>query len=128
MSSEESSHANLPPAPAPPSPELSSLNTLRLALGAMKDRCQRTQRRVDELEEENLQLRGSRGDLYREMKKLHDSNQRLREKNLQMNQKLHRKSRENVEVRDQLNSLQASRVTTTSNLLENINSFYFYCW
>ncbi len=40
------------------------------------------------------------------MKKLHESNLRLREKNLQLNQRLHRKTRENVEVRDQLNSLQ----------------------
>ena len=44
--------------------------------------------------------------LLREVKKLHESNLRLREKNLQLNQRLHRKTRENVEVRDQLNSLQ----------------------
>ena len=51
-------------------------------------------------------MRSSRSELYREVKKLHESNMKLREKNLALNQKLHKKTKENVEVRDQLNSLQ----------------------
>ncbi len=55
-----------PPPLADDSPvDASSLNTLRLALVAMKERCQRHQRRIDELERENLQIRTSRGDLYK---------------------------------------------------------------
>ena len=84
----------------------SSINTLMIALTNMKDRCSRMDKRIQDLEKENLQLRSSRSELYRDVKKLHEANIKLREKNLALNQKLHRKNKENVDVRDQLNSLQ----------------------
>ncbi len=65
----------LPPAGLRPDPLFSpssssstdhaSLNTMRLALTAMKERCQRQQRRIDELEMDNEEVRSSRTDLYR---------------------------------------------------------------
>ena len=63
-----------------------SLNTLRLALGAMKERCTRQSKRIDELERENVTVRSSRSDLYGEVKRLHETNSKLREKNLNLNQ------------------------------------------
>ena len=37
---------------------------------------------------------------------MHETNLRLREKNLQLNQKLHKQTQDNMDVREQLNSLQ----------------------
>jgi predicted nuclease with TOPRIM domain len=92
----------------PPSTDFSeaSLNTLRLALRTMKERCTTQQKRIDDVEDENGVLRADRGQLYVEMNKMHEANLNLREKNLQLNQGLHFKTRENVDVRDQLCSLQ----------------------
>lgn len=83
-----------------------SLNTLRIALLTMKDRCTRQQRQIDDLEREKTSLQSSRSDMYEEVKRLHETNVKLREKNLKLNHELHQKSRENVDIRDKLHSLQ----------------------
>ena len=85
--------------------EASSLNTLRMSLLHLKERCQRQQKTIDGLEKENDAVRESRDDLYAQVRRLHEANVALREKNLGLNAKLHEKSRENVEIRDNLNSL-----------------------
>ena len=108
--------------------EAASLNTLRLALITLRDRCTRGQRRIEELEHETLTLRASKTDLYAEVKRLSEANIKLREKNLALNQKLHRKSRENVEVRDQLNSLQdqhSDSIRQLERLQTEVTSFAF---
>ena len=72
--------------PTPMSSGPVSLNTLRLALGSMKERCTRQSKRIEELEKENVTVRSSRNDLYAEVKRLHEANLKLREKNLALNQ------------------------------------------
>jgi len=83
-----------------------SLNTLQLALRTMKERCRGQEARIGELEDDNAHLRADRANLYTEMNKLQEANILLREKNLQLNQQLHTKSRENADVREQFDSLQ----------------------
>ena len=65
----------------------------------MKERCTRQQRRIDELEQENLQLNTSRNDLYSEIKKLHEANVKLRERNLSIGRELHMTNREKCDLR-----------------------------
>ena len=65
----------------------------------MKERCTRQQRRIDELEQENLQLNTSRNDLYGEIKKLHEANVKLRERNLAIGRELHLTNREKCDLR-----------------------------
>ena len=45
------------------------------------------------------QLHGSRTELYSDMKKLHEANVKLRERNLGLSQELHQRGRENTELR-----------------------------
>ena len=66
----------------------SSITSLQTALVAMKERCQRLQKRVEVLERENILMTEVRTDLYNEVKRLHETNVKLREKNLQMNNEL----------------------------------------
>jgi len=79
-----------------------SINALQIALVSMKERCTRQQKRVEELERENLLMAEVRADLYNEVKRLHETNVKLREKNLLMNHELRVKSNECVEVREKL--------------------------
>ena len=65
----------------------------------MKDRCTRQQRRIDELEQENLQLNTSRNDLYSEIKKLHEANVKLRERNLTLGRELQLTNKEKCDLR-----------------------------
>ena len=66
----------------------------------MKERCTRQQRRIDELEQENLALNSSRKDLYTEIKKLHEANVALRERNLGLGRELTMASRENLNIKN----------------------------
>merc|ERR1719228_586719 len=67
----------------------------------MKERCTKQQRRIDELEAEKVTLNNSRAELYTEMKKLHEANFKLREKNLSLSSELHMRSKENCEMKVQ---------------------------
>jgi hypothetical protein len=78
-----------------------SINSLQIALFSMKDRCTKQQRRIDELEAEKVTLNNSRAELYTEMKKLHEANFKLREKNLSLSSELHMRSKENCEMKVQ---------------------------
>ena len=72
---------------------------MKVALLGMKDRCTRQQRRIDELEQENLQLNTSRNDLYSEIKKLHEANVKLRERNLALGRELQLTNKEKCDLR-----------------------------
>jgi len=76
-----------------------SISSLTVALLGMKDRCTRQQRRIDELEQENLQLNTSRNDLYSEIKKLHEANVKLRERNLALGRELQLTNKEKCDLR-----------------------------
>ena len=79
-----------------------SINSLQIALFSMKERCTRQQKRIDELESENSTLNTSRADLYNELKKLHEANVKLREKNVSLSHELHLKSKDLSETRETL--------------------------
>jgi len=93
-----------------------SINTLQIALIAMKERCQRQQKRVEELERENLLMAEVRADLYNEVKRLHETNVKLREKNLQLNNELRLKSNECVEVREALSKSKTNNSSSARQL------------
>jgi len=78
-----------------------SINSLQIALFSMKERCTKQQKRIDELEAEKIALNNSRAELYSEMKKLHEANFKLREKNLSLSSELHMRSKENCEMKVQ---------------------------
>ena len=79
-----------------------SINSLQIALFSMKERCTRQQKRIEELESENSTLNTSRADLYNELKKLHEANVKLREKNVSLSHDLHLKSKDLSETRETL--------------------------
>ena len=79
-----------------------SINSLQIALFSMKDRCTKQQKRIDDLESENFMLSTSRADLYNELKKLHEANMKLREKNVSLSHELHLKSKDLSETREVL--------------------------
>lgn len=79
-----------------------SINSLQIALFSMKDRCTKQQKRIDDLESENSMLSTSRHDLYNELKKLHEANMKLREKNVSLSHELHLKSKDLSETREVL--------------------------
>eukprot|EP00092_Neocalanus_flemingeri_P030298 GFUD01032890.1.p1 GENE.GFUD01032890.1~~GFUD01032890.1.p1 ORF type:complete len:289 (+),score=90.20 GFUD01032890.1:51-917(+) len=78
-----------------------SINSLQIALFSLKDRCTKQQKRIDDLEGENIVLNNSRAEIYAEMKKLHEANVKLREKNLSLSHELHMRSKENCEMKVQ---------------------------
>jgi len=78
-----------------------SINSLQIALFSLKDRCTKQQKRIDELEGENMVLNNSRTELYSDLKKLHEANMKLREKNLSLSYELQMRSKENCEMRVQ---------------------------
>ena len=78
-----------------------SINSLQIALFSMKERCTKQQKRIDELETEKIALNNSRAELYSEMKKLHEANFKLREKNLSLSSELHMRNKENCEIKVQ---------------------------
>lgn len=82
-------------------PSPASINSLQIALFSLKDRCTKQQKRIDELEGEKVALNNSRAELYSEMKKLHEANFKLREKNLSLSSELHMRSKENCEMKVQ---------------------------
>ena len=77
-----------------------SLNSLQIALFSMKERCTKQQRKIEDLEQENNLLNVNRSDLYSELKKLHEANVKLREKNVSLSHELHLKNKEMSEVRE----------------------------
>ena len=79
-----------------------SINTLQIALFSMKERCTKQQKRIEDLESENSLLSTSRSDLYNELKKLHEANVKLREKNVSLSHELHLKSKDLSETREVL--------------------------
>lgn len=89
---------------------------MQIALIAMKERCQRQQKRVEELERENLLMAEVRADLYNEVKRLHETNVKLREKNLQLNNELRLKSNECVEVREALSKSKTNNTSSARQL------------
>lgn len=78
------------------------MNTLHLALHAIKERCGRQQRRLDELEVERSSLLANRSHLTSTIQRLDEDNLRLRQKNLELNHELHRNSWQTLELKDQL--------------------------
>jgi len=79
-----------------------SINSLQIALFSLKDRCTKQQKRIEDLESENSMINTSRADLYNELKKLHESNVKLREKNVGLSHELHLKSKDLSETREVL--------------------------
>merc|ERR1719237_19220 len=77
-----------------------SLNSLQIALQSMKERCTRQQKKIEDLEQDNIMLSASRNDLYTELKKVHESNEKLRARNVGLSHELHLKSRELTEVKE----------------------------
>ena len=55
---------------------------------SIKEKCQKQQKRLDELEGEKRTLEISKENIYSEIKKLHESNVKLRDKNLQLSHDL----------------------------------------
>ena len=99
-----------------------SLNSLQIALFSMKDRCTKQQKKLDEQEHEISALNSSRNELYLEMKKLHEANVRLREKNVILSHELHLKSKELSEVKqkwDRDRVINESNVKQLEKLQEN---------
>jgi hypothetical protein len=54
----------------------------------VQERCQKQQRRIEELEGENLLLASSRTQLHSEVCRLHEAGLRMRERNLQLSHQL----------------------------------------
>lgn len=79
-----------------------SLNSMQLAILSLKEKCQKQQKKIDELEEENLSITASKTSIYQEVKKLHETNEKLREKNLQLSASLQQKSMECTELAQKL--------------------------
>lgn len=79
-----------------------SVNSLQIALFSLKERCGKQQKRIEDLEHESVTLNDSRKELYAEIKKLHEANVKLREKNLSLNQELHGKNKENCDIKQRL--------------------------
>ena len=65
-----------------------SLNSMQLAIISLKDKCQKQQKRLDELEGDKMTLETSKESIYNEIKKLHESNVKLRDRNLQLSHDL----------------------------------------
>ena len=70
-----------------------SLNSLQIALFAMKDRCTKQQKKIAELEID-------KSEVYNELKKMHEANVKLREKNVSLSHELHIKCKELSEVKE----------------------------
>jgi len=79
-----------------------SLNSLQLAIISLKEKCEKQQKRLDEIEGEKDTLNASKETLYTEVKKLHEANVKLRDKNLQLSHDLQRKSVECSELNRRL--------------------------
>jgi len=93
-----------------------SINSLQIALFSLKDRCTKQQKRIDELEGENNVLNNSRAELYSEMKKLHEANVKLREKNLSLSHELHMRSKENCEMKVQWDKDRSRNISNVRQL------------
>jgi len=93
-----------------------SINSLQIALFSLKDRCTKQQKRIDELEGEKIALNNSRAELYTEMKKLHEANFKLREKNLSLSSELHMRSKENCEMKVQWDKDRSRNVSNVKQL------------
>jgi len=100
-----------------------SINSLQIALFSMKERCTKQQKRIDELETEKIALNNSRAELYSEMKKLHEANFKLREKNLSLSSELHMRNKENCEIKvqwDKERTLNLSNVKQLDRLQKDV--------
>eukprot|EP00088_Acartia_fossae_P031838 TRINITY_DN3263_c0_g1_i1.p1 TRINITY_DN3263_c0_g1~~TRINITY_DN3263_c0_g1_i1.p1 ORF type:complete len:307 (-),score=37.46 TRINITY_DN3263_c0_g1_i1:472-1392(-) len=71
-----------------------SLNSMQLAIISLKEKYHQKQKQVDILEGEKNQLILSKENLYNELKKLHEANEKLREQNLKLSTDLEIKSKE----------------------------------
>ena len=100
-----------------------SLNSLQIALFSMKERCTKQQKKIEELEQETTLLNSSRNELYLEMKKLHEANVKLREKNVSLSHELHLKSKELTEVKE-LRDRDRARNESNVKQLEKLQEDY----
>jgi len=71
----------------------SSFNSLQIALMSMTDRCTKQQKQIDDLEK-------GKKDLYIQLKKMHEENVKLREKNVSLSHEVHTKSKKLSEVQE----------------------------
>jgi len=71
-----------------------SLNSMQLAIISLKDKYNQKHKQVEILESERNQLKLSKENLYNELKKLHEANEKLREQNLKLSSDLEQKSKE----------------------------------
>ena len=67
---------------------------------SFQERCTRQQKKIEDLEQDNIMLSASRNDLYSELKKVHETNEKLRARNVGLSHDLHLKSRELTEVKE----------------------------
>lgn len=88
--------------PSGPPQGPASLNSMQVALVALKERCQKQQKRIDELEGENQLLAAGRRELHAEVRRLHEVSMRVRERNLQLSHELLVKSRACADLEQQL--------------------------
>ena len=70
-----------------------SLNSLQIALFSLKERCTKQQKKIAELEID-------KSEVYNELKKMHEANVKLREKNVSLSHELHIKCKELSEVKE----------------------------
>jgi len=73
-----------------------SLNSMQLAILSLKEKYNEKQNQVEIMESERNQLIMSKENLYNELKKLHEANEKLREQNLKLSSDLEHKSKECV--------------------------------
>jgi len=71
-----------------------SLNSMQLAIISLKDKYNQKHKQVEIIESERNQLILSKENLYNELKKLHEANEKLREQNLKLSTDLEQKSKE----------------------------------
>ncbi|XP_023325910.1 uncharacterized protein LOC111699458 [Eurytemora carolleeae] len=93
-----------------------SLNSMQLAIISLKDKCQKQQKRLEELEGEKIILEISKENIYSEIKKLHESNVKLRDKNLQLSHDLQVKSIECTELRRTLEDKQFNETQSAKQI------------
>lgn len=109
---EEANSAGVTCGQSPPT----SVNSLQIALISLKERCYKQQKRIEELEQEKVTMNNSRAELYAEIKKLHEANVKLREKNLSLNQELHQRNKENCDIRQVLEGDRARNANNVRQL------------
>ncbi|KAB7497876.1 hypothetical protein Anas_12181 [Armadillidium nasatum] len=98
-----------------------STYALQIALKSMKERYQRLQRKISDLEEENGKLFSGKSELFGEIGKMQENSIKLREKNLQLNHEVHSKHQECCSLKEQVSSVSKENLRLNTELLQASN-------